>query len=122
MNQRKETQLFLFYKPAPDARLMADTHLDAYLATRTEDACDQLRRYSGAVFEHEVADMLDAVEWINCDFVHMRDPDDVIGRINDTRAALDALERGMCIDRRHPAGLSAAHSSPNRSARHGNPG
>jgi len=62
-----------------------------YRADRTRNACDQLTRYGGAVFNNEVADVLDALTDINDDLWHGRDPNLICKQVDKAKALLDAV-------------------------------
>jgi hypothetical protein len=61
------------------------------LAFRTRNACDQLTRYSNAVYNAELADVLEKLTDINDDLQNGRDPALVRAGVAEAKALLDAL-------------------------------
>lgn len=65
------------------------------LDDRTQDICDQLTRYGGAVFNAELLDVLSLITDINDDMHHMRHTDLVKAKIEETKLALDRLSASL---------------------------
>lgn len=61
------------------------------LEFRTRDACYQLTRYDGGVFNTELADVLDALTDINDDMQHGRDSALIKEQIEKAKLLLDTL-------------------------------
>jgi hypothetical protein len=61
------------------------------LGQRTDDACRQLTRYGGSVYNHEVADVIDAVVNLNDDMFHDRHIDLIRSGVEKAKAELEAL-------------------------------
>ena len=64
---------------------------DSDLAFRTRNACDQLTRYSGAVDNEELADLLDKLTDLNDDMCHGRSATIIRQQIAEMKALLDQI-------------------------------
>lgn len=64
------------------------------LDQRTEDAIEQLRRYSGRVFNEEMANALAALACLNDDLWHDRHPGVIAISANLVRMHLDRIVKG----------------------------
>jgi hypothetical protein len=61
------------------------------LATRTYDVCDQLTRYGGAVFNEELATVLDGLAELNDDLHHDRAKSVIQADLDKLRANFETL-------------------------------
>lgn len=61
------------------------------LRQRTQDACDQLTRYGGAVYSVELVEVLEQITDINDDLQHARGPELIRAGIEKAKALLDRV-------------------------------